>query len=237
MCDRRGLGHGRWWRSYGGWRRRNGLTDIRRLRDGHGRRFWFRHRRRRRNDDGGWRPRRRRQNDARRHRRRCHRLDRRGRYGGGRLCRNCRRRLAFYWSRRRYGRTWWWRRRCGRLLLANGAQHIAGPGDVREVDLGLDVVRLPGWTLFGGGAPVRNRLEVRPHFDRLVFLDGTGVRFLLGDAHFQKNVEDRFAFYFQLPGQIVDSNLTHPPFSSSALSLKSSWQPQAVGFCSARHLQ
>ena len=42
------------------------------------------------------------------------------------------------------------------------------------------------------------------------------MRLLLGDANFRKNVENRFAFNFQLPGQIVDSNLTHPPLISSA---------------------
>jgi hypothetical protein len=42
--------------------------------------------------------------------------------------------------------------------------------------------------------------------------------FLLGDTDFRQRIEDGFAFYFQLSGQIVDSNLAHPPLSSSELS-------------------
>jgi len=51
-----------------------------------------------------------------------------------------------------------------------------------------------------------------PHFFRLMVLEGTGVRFFLGNSNFGENVKNGLAFDFQLPGQIVDSNLTHPPF-------------------------
>jgi hypothetical protein len=44
------------------------------------------------------------------------------------------------------------------------------------------------------------------------------MRLLLGDAYFRKYVENSFAFDFQLPGQIVNSNLAHPLFLSSGLS-------------------
>jgi hypothetical protein len=44
------------------------------------------------------------------------------------------------------------------------------------------------------------------------------MRFLLGDADFRQRIENRFAFYFQLSGQIVNSNLAHPPLCSSELS-------------------
>jgi hypothetical protein len=44
------------------------------------------------------------------------------------------------------------------------------------------------------------------------------MRFFLGHANGRQRVENRPAFNFQLPGQIVDSNLTHPPFLSSGLS-------------------
>ncbi len=53
---------------------------------------------------------------------------------------------------------------------------------------------------------------------RFMLFNGTGVRLLFSDAYFRKCVENRFAFDFQLPGQIVNSNLAHPPFLSSALS-------------------
>ncbi len=44
------------------------------------------------------------------------------------------------------------------------------------------------------------------------------MRFLLGHANQRQYIENRFAFDFQLPSQIVDSNLAHPPFVSSDMS-------------------
>ncbi len=43
------------------------------------------------------------------------------------------------------------------------------------------------------------------------------MRFLLGDSNMRERVENGFAFNFQFPGEIVDSNLTHPAFLSPAL--------------------
>jgi hypothetical protein len=65
--------------------------------------------------------------------------------------------------------------------------------------------------------------QIGAHLHRFVFFHGTGVRFLLSNAYFRKCIENRFAFDFQLPGQIVNSNLAHPPFLSSGLSAKSSY--------------
>jgi hypothetical protein len=42
------------------------------------------------------------------------------------------------------------------------------------------------------------------------------MRFLLGDTDFFQSIENRLAFDFQLSGQVVNSNLTHPPLVSSA---------------------
>jgi hypothetical protein len=109
-------------------------------------------------------------------------------------------------------------------LLGNQFQHIAGLRDVRQINLGFDFV---------GFAPVSRRArrrglrlssgtEVSPHLFCLMLFHGTGVRLLLGDADFDQHIENRFAFNFQLPGQIVDSNLTHPPFLCPAPLLKSS---------------
>src|SRR5271167_1856988 len=53
---------------------------------------------------------------------------------------------------------------------------------------------------------------------------------LFCDAHFGQRVQNGLALDFQLSGQIVDSNLTHPPFLFSGLSAKSSYQPHGVGF-------
>jgi hypothetical protein len=76
------------------------------------------------------------------------------------------------------------------------------------------------------------RAQVGAHLLLFMLFHGTGVRFLLSNAYFRKCVENRFAFDFQLPGQIVNSNLAHPPFLSSGLSAKSSYQPHGVGFVS-----
>ena len=53
------------------------------------------------------------------------------------------------------------------------------------------------------------------NFFGFVLFQGTGMRFLLGDADFGQYIENGFALDFQLSGQIVDSNLTHSPLSSS----------------------
>ncbi len=108
----------------------------------------------------------------------------------------------------------------GSLLLANGIQNVARSGNIGEIDLGLNLIaigaagtRRPGSRLrFAGSA------QVGAHLLRLMLFHGTGVRLLLSDPYFRKCVENRFAFDFQLPGQIVNSNLAHPPFLSSGLS-------------------
>jgi hypothetical protein len=69
-----------------------------------------------------------------------------------------------------------------------------------------------------------------PHFRGFVFFNGTGMGLLLGDADCRQSIENDLAFDFQLSGQIVDSNLTHPPFLSSDCSAKSSYQPHGVSF-------
>ncbi len=104
---------------------------------------------------------------------------------------------------------------------ANGVQHIAGLGDVRQVYLGPDFVfRVRGLGALGLATlhSLLLRLEMGAHLFRLIRFQRTRVRFLLGNPDGRKYVQDRFALDFQLPGQIVDSNLAHPPSSSSALS-------------------
>ena len=128
------------------------------------------------------------------------------------------------------------RRSCrgrGRLLLADdGFQNVAGLGNIGEIDLGLDLIgvgaarpgRPAGSLRCAGGA------EVGADFLRFVVFERTGMGLLLGDSDFRKYVENRFAFDFQLPGQIVDSNLAHPPFRPPDCSAKSSYQPHGVSF-------
>jgi hypothetical protein len=45
--------------------------------------------------------------------------------------------------------------------------------------------------------------------DGYVFIDRAGVRLLFGDAQLREPVEDFMSFHFQLPRQLVDTNLLH----------------------------
>jgi hypothetical protein len=56
------------------------------------------------------------------------------------------------------------------------------------------------------------------NFFRFVLFQGAGMGLLLGYANIRQHVENGLAFNFQFPGQIIDSNLTHPPLCSSELS-------------------
>jgi hypothetical protein len=75
---------------------------------------------------------------------------------------------------------------------------------------------------FAGGA------EVDPYFFCFVFLQRTGVGLFLSHPDHWQHVEDGFAFDFQLPGEIVDSNLAHPAFLFPRAVLKSSSRPHGV---------
>ena len=106
------------------------------------------------------------------------------------------------------------------MFADDGFQHISGLRDVRQVDLGLDPVGIN--TVGARGLCCTVGLAGSPEMctDLLGFvvLKRTGMRLLLRDSGFNQHVENRFAFNFQLPGQVVDSNLTHPPLCSSGLS-------------------
>ena len=55
------------------------------------------------------------------------------------------------------------------------------------------------------------------HLLRFVLLDRTGVRLLFGHPDERERVKNSLALDFQFPGEIVDSNLTHPAFLFPAL--------------------
>jgi hypothetical protein len=103
------------------------------------------------------------------------------------------------------------------LLLADDRlQNVSGAGDVRKINLCFDA--------FGFGAGRARRLGSRTFaratqldadFLRLILFQRTGVRLLLGHPYIGQYVENSFALDFQLSGQIVDSNLTHPPLCAS----------------------
>ena len=249
---RRRWGHGNWrcgrTRRYGrGWGRRGGRSGNR-----------WRRRRSRRNHrsrwGGGY-------NRARRHSNwrwgnndRSWLVDHRWRYnmphrGGGRSWRRhgrCRRRR----QRRRWFRGSWrhddwlrWRWRCNRtygrwrrsgfFLLRDRLQHVARTRDVRQINLGLNFFFSAQRTR---GArrrrlPIGRAADVDSNFFRFVLLQRTGMRFLLGDAHQRQRIENGFALDFQLPGEIVDSNLTHPAFLLRVWLMSSSRPHGVSAFC------
>ena len=125
----------------------------------------------------------------------------------------------------------WLRRRGGRLgrhahvmrlffffllLGQNGLQHIAGLGDVRQIDLGNDGGRAVA-ARSGGAMRCRARVlrKMRANLIRLVAFERTGVRFARRNAELLKNVENRARLYFQLFREIVDTYLAHPPLFNS----------------------
>jgi hypothetical protein len=89
---------------------------------------------------------------------------------------------------------------------------------MREIDLGLDLIGFPACRARASAGRRFCRFEMGPDLLGLEVFERTGMRLLFSDAHFRQHVENRFAFNFQLPCQIVDSNLTHPPFPCSALA-------------------
>jgi hypothetical protein len=58
-----------------------------------------------------------------------------------------------------------------------------------------------------------------PHLLCFMVFERAGVSLFLGDAYRRQHVQDGFAFNFQFPCQIVDSNLTHSPSCSSDRSV------------------
>jgi hypothetical protein len=107
------------------------------------------------------------------------------------------------------------------LALRNGFQHVSRPGDVREVDLGLDFFfaaqgtrRFCRWRM-----RFRGTAQVHAHFFRFVVFERTGVRLLLRHPDDRQHVENGFALDFQLSREIVDSNLAHPAFLTPGCAL------------------
>jgi hypothetical protein len=91
------------------------------------------------------------------------------------------------------------------LLLAflQQFQNIAGFGNLGEIDLRFN---------FRLASPLLDRRRGRRRkmsadFLGLVILEGAGVGLLLGNSDFVQHVENGFAFYLKLSGQIIDSNL------------------------------
>jgi hypothetical protein len=97
----------------------------------------------------------------------------------------------------------------GLLALEDGFEGIAGLGDLGEVKLRPVI----GWR-FGRSAASAAVPEVLPDPFGLVGFDGAGMG-LSRHADCFKRIQNRPAFDFQFPCQIVDSNFAHPSLFGS----------------------
>lgn len=99
------------------------------------------------------------------------------------------------------------------MLLADGIEHVARAGDMREINLSFDLIHRG---TAGTGGSCRRMVTLRgtqisAHLLGFMLFQRAGMRLFLGHSHDRKCIENRFTFNFQLPCQIVNSNLTHPP--------------------------
>ena len=100
------------------------------------------------------------------------------------------------------------------LFGQNGLHHVAGLGDVGEIDLGLDALRGARGLGAQVAAGLRGALELRADLVRLVVLNRTRVGLAAGQAELCQCIKNLPTLDFHLACQIVDSNLTHPPLFS-----------------------
>jgi hypothetical protein len=118
------------------------------------------------------------------------------------------------------------------LLLCDCSQYIAGTRNVRQINLGLDFLfaarRMGRFRRLRGRLP--RTAQVRPHFFGFVFFERAGVSLLLGDSDYREHIQNGFALDFQFSCEIVDSNLTHPPFRVLRVVPRSSLRPHGVSF-------
>ena len=135
---------------------------------------------------------------------------------GGLLRRRCNgdRRRGSNRRRRRSGRTHGGMRLPRFLLLflligQNGLHHISWLGNVREIYFWSDGLRSTGGRRTRMTA--RSAVQMHAYLLRLVVLQGTRVRFSVGQAEFRQYVKNLPALDFHLACEIVDTNLTHPP--------------------------
>lgn len=106
------------------------------------------------------------------------------------------------------------------LLADDGLEHITGLGNMGKIDLGLDFVGVTaaGTRGFAGGLSVDRSAKLGAYLFGFMLFQRTGVGLLLSDPNLGKYVKNGLALDFEFSGQIVDSNLAHPPSISSELS-------------------
>jgi hypothetical protein len=119
-----------------------------------------------------------------------HGCSRRGSRGYRRRLGNAARRTRRYSRRRRNSLTRRRGRRGGctrrssglRGFLGNRLQHVSRLGDVRQVDLGLELFSLCTRATTGGAAGLSVLTVILPHALRFIHFNGAGVRFLFCDS-------------------------------------------------------
>jgi hypothetical protein len=100
------------------------------------------------------------------------------------------------------------------FLGQNRLKHIAGLGDVRQVDFWRYRRSSIARTSRTGVAAPRAMRKLHTYLFSLILLQRTGVGFAGAHAEFRQNIKNLSALDFQLPREIVDTNLTHPPLFS-----------------------
>jgi hypothetical protein len=89
-----------------------------------------------------------------------------------------------------------------------------------KIDLGFDFVAV-GAGRPGGPSGGMGQFTVRPKMGTnligIIPFKRTGVGLFFSHSRLDKYVENGFTFDFQFPGQIVNSNLTHPPSIPSGI--------------------
>jgi hypothetical protein len=91
--------------------------------------------------------------------------------------------------------------------LRDRLEHIAGFGNVREVDLRLKLFACHTRAAAGGSTRLTVLSVVFPDALRLIHLDGAGVRFLFRDANLREDLEYYFCFDLEFSRQVIDSYL------------------------------
>jgi hypothetical protein len=97
------------------------------------------------------------------------------------------------------------------LLGQNGLHHVAGLGDVGEIDLRRNCLCGARRRSAAVARCPRSTLKLRTNFVGLVVFNRTGVGLALSQTELCQHVKNLTAFHFHLAREIVDSNLTHPP--------------------------
>jgi hypothetical protein len=97
------------------------------------------------------------------------------------------------------------------LAGLDSLQHIAGLGNMREINLGRNALRGAGHTCAALAGRPGSAFKRRADLFGLVVFQRTGMGLAAGQAELRQYVKNLPAFDFHLAREIVDSNLTHPP--------------------------